>query len=376
MQEFDKIPNNEPERLRKEERKEVMTAIPERMLLYPRILRGPATGLTVQAYLTHLGWVLMHRGKVRDTYEHDDYPGLMLVIATDRISVFDFVLSAIIGGKGESLTAISLFWLTQVLQDLPNHLVPSQENPKFNGAYDLFLKYGMSFPIERALLVRKIQMLDDELIFRRHLSATRFAEYQREGAISGIALPPGLQRWEEFPDGAIFTPSTKAEVGHDINYSDVDVFYRKHGEKGRRLVALCKEAYDRGYDEARKRGLVILDTKFEGGDIIGDEVLTPDSSRYCTIEEYLRSQAVSEDPKALDKQFVRDYVDAFRSPFGGNGLKKLDPENPAHVGFAQSIILPENVLTETHQIYNQRLPELLFGMPLQQFQREYMGVPV
>lgn len=320
----------------------------------------------------------MHRGKVRDTYIHDDYPDLMLVIATDRISVFDFVLAAIIGGKGESLTAISLFWLTQVLQDLPNHLVPSQENPKFNGAYDLFLKYGTGFPIERALLVRKIQMLDDELIFRRHLSATRFAEYQKEGSISGIALPPGLQKWAEFPGGAIFTPSTKAVIGHDENYDDITAFYKRHEDTGgRELVALCRLAYDRGYDFAKTRGLVILDTKFEGGQgTLADEILTPDSSRVCTVEEFERSQAENRDPVALDKQYVRDYVDALGNPFGGKGLKKLDPENPAHVGFAQGIILPKSVLSETHQIYNQRLPELLFGMPLQQFQHEHMGVPV
>lgn len=235
-----------------------------------------------------------YRGKVRDVYDEGD--GTLTFVASDRISAFDVVMSEPIPDKGRVLTAMTEFWLTEVLaQVCPNHLVRIVEDGEHAG---------------RAMVVRKAEMLPIECIVRGRLSGSAWKEYQRDGTMHGQALPAGLRQSDLLPE-AVFTPSTKAEVGdHDENISferAVELVGAEVAEEARRISL---EAYRRGAEHAAARGIVIADTKFELGFLDGrlalcDEVLTPDSSRFWPAEGW----APGTTPPSLDKQPVRDFLE-------------------------------------------------------------------
>ncbi len=250
------------------------------------------------------GIKLLARGKVRDIYEVGDE---LLIVATDRISAFDYVLPTGIPRKGEVLTQLSLFWFDFLKGILPTHIITADVNtypeplPKFRDQLQ-----------GRSMLVQRAEMLVVECVARGYLSGSGWKDYQRTGAVCGIALPPGLRESDKLPE-PIFTPATKAQSGHDENIS-IDEAARLVGqETAEELKRLTLDVYARAAEYARERGIIIADTKFEFGRVDGelvlaDEVLTPDSSRFWPADLYEPGRP----QPSFDKQYVRDYLESIR----------------------------------------------------------------
>jgi phosphoribosylaminoimidazole-succinocarboxamide synthase len=247
---------------------------------------------------------LRARGKVRDIYDID--AGHMLIVTTDRISAFDCILPDPIPGKGRVLTAVSNFWFARLAGIVPNQLTGLRLADVIPDAAECAMLEG------RAIVVKKLKALPVEAVVRGYLIGSGWKDYQKSGRVCGIELRAGLRQAEQLPQ-AIFTPSTKAELGdHDENIS----FERTAELLGAELAAQVREVSIRLYTEAadfaRSRGIIIADTKFEFGlDDNGvlhliDEVLTPDSSRFWPVDHY----QVGISPPSFDKQFVRDYLES------------------------------------------------------------------
>ena len=254
-----------------------------------------------ESSLPHL--TLRNRGKVRDIYELD--AGHLLIVTTDRLSAFDVVLPQPIPGKGEVLTRVSNFWFGRTRTIIPNHL---SDRPLAEAIPDAAQRAALG---DRALIVRKLRPLPVEAIVRGYLIGSGWKDYQKTGAVCEIPLPAGLRMADRLP-AAIYTPSTKAEIGeHDQNIS----FDQTAGLLGAELAAQVRDTALRIYTEsaayARERGIIIADTKFEFGlDDAGrlhliDEVLTPDSSRFWPADQYQPGSS----PPSFDKQYVRDYLE-------------------------------------------------------------------
>ena len=247
--------------------------------------------------------VLLNSGKVRDIYAIDDRH--MLIVTTDRLSAFDVILPDPIPGKGAVLTALSNFWFDRTRSLIGNHL-------NAISLEEVLPDPGERAPIEgRGIVVKKLKPLPVEAVVRGYISGSGWKDYQKTGAICGITLPAGLQQAAKLPQ-AIFTPSTKAELGqHDENIS----FDRSVELLGRELAHKVRDIsirlYTEAADYARTRGIIIADTKFEfGTDAAGqlyliDEALTPDSSRFWPAASYRTGIS----PPSFDKQYVRDYLE-------------------------------------------------------------------
>jgi phosphoribosylaminoimidazole-succinocarboxamide synthase len=240
------------------------------------------------------------RGKVRDIYDLGEY---LLLVATDRISAFDVVLPDGIHRKGRVLTQISIYWFKQMEDIIPNHIVATsvEDFPEKLHKYADILK-------GRSMLVKKIRPLPVECVVRGYLSGSGWKEYKEKGVVCGIKLPEGLLESSRL-DESIFTPSTKAEQGHDINISLDDVKGIVGNDLAERLKDTSLRIYSKARDIAEKKGIIIADTKFEfglynGELILIDELLTPDSSRFWSIKDYIPGR--SQD--SYDKQIVRDYL--------------------------------------------------------------------
>jgi phosphoribosylaminoimidazole-succinocarboxamide synthase len=240
------------------------------------------------------------RGKVRDIYDLKDY---LLLIATDRISAFDVVLPNGIPGKGKVLTQISLFWFRKMKDIIKNHIVATDVDE-----FPLELKKYRDVLEGRSMLVRKAKQLPVECIVRGYLSGSGWNEYKEKGTVCGIKLPPGLTESSRL-DEPIFTPSTKAEEGHDINISFEETEKIVGRETAKKLREMSLKIYSKARAIAEKKGIIIADTKFEFGLygdelILIDEILTPDSSRLWSAKDYQPGR--SQD--SFDKQIVRDYL--------------------------------------------------------------------
>jgi len=237
---------------------------------------------------------LISSGKVRDIYELDDR---LLMVASDRISTYDVVHPTPIPGKGAVLTGISDFWFKRTGQIVPNHLISVTEDVPDDVR-------------GRAMVVQKLQMLPVECVVRGYITGSGWSDYQATGKVSGIELPEGLQESEQLPE-PIFTPSTKAESGHD-EAIDFDQAVEAVGdpELMERVRDISIQLYLFGAEHARANGVILADTKFEFGLdadnnlVIGDEVLTPDSSRYWPADTY----EVGKGQPSFDKQYVRDWA--------------------------------------------------------------------
>ena len=282
---------------------------------------------------------LFARGKVRDLYAVGD---LLLMVATDRISAFDYVLATGIPGKGRVLTQISLFWFEYLSILVPNHLVTAEveKYPAQLRPYEAELR-------GRSMLVNRARMFPAECVVRGYLSGSGWKDYKQTGQISGIALPPGMRESERLPE-PIFTPATKSMSGeHDENISFDQMVARVGGNHAEELRRLSLAIYAKASAHALERGLILADTKFEfgltaKGIVLADEVLTPDSSRFWPNEGYRPGAA----QPSFDKQFVRDYLEAV-------GWNKQPPAPE----------LPENVVRKTQEKYEQAL-HLLTGPAL------------
>lgn len=253
------------------------------------------------------------KGKVRDTYELAD--GNLLMVATDRLSAFDVVFPEGIPYKGRVLTELSLFWFEKLKGVVENHLI-STEVPSGLPSY---LK-------NRSMVVKRAKPIKLECVVRGYLAGSGLKEYNASGTVCGNKLPAGLKNSSKLPH-PIFTPSTKADVGHDINVNE---------DEGKKLVGaetyeavrdLSLKIYSAAADYAKSRGIMLADTKFEFGEFGGkiiliDEVLTPDSSRYWPADKYVEGQ----NQPSYDKQFVRDYLESI-----GWGKKPPAPHLPPEV---------------------------------------------
>ncbi len=265
------------------------------------------------------GLNLLHRGKVRDIYKVGGY---LLIVATDRLSAFDVVLPTPIPGKGRILTQMSLFWFEKLKDLVPNHLVQADVT-QFPEELKPFSKSLEG----RSMLVKEAKPLPVECIVRGYIAGSGWKDYLRTGSVCGIELPEGMLESQQLPD-AIFTPSTKADVGsHDENISFEQVRKLLGKDVAEKARDISIRLYKIAADYARERGVIIADTKFElgisGGELILiDEVLTPDSSRFWPAEEYSpgRSQP------SFDKQFVRDYLESISWD-----KKPPGPELPADI---------------------------------------------
>jgi len=246
---------------------------------------------------------LLARGKVRDVYAvGDDH---LLIVTTDRLSAFDVVLPDPIPGKGAVLTAVSGFWFRYTRNIIPNHIADLSLEAVLPDAEERAQVEG------RAIVARKLKALPVEAIVRGYLIGSGWKDYQRSGAVCGIALPAGLRMAERLPE-AIFTPSTKADVGaHDENIDFEAARTLLGGELAEQLRSVSLEIYRRCAAYARERGIIIADTKFEfgldddGRLVLIDEILTPDSSRFWPADSYAPGQS----PESFDKQYVRDYLE-------------------------------------------------------------------
>jgi phosphoribosylaminoimidazole-succinocarboxamide synthase len=249
------------------------------------------------------GLALRSRGKVRDIYELD---GTLLIVTTDRISAFDVVLPNGIPDKGKVLNQLSLYWFERTREIVPNHVI--------EGDFDRYPERLRTFGDQlrqRSMLVRKLEPVPFECVVRGYLYGSGWKEYQRTGSVCGIPLPKGLRLADRF-DEPLFTPSTKAERGHDVNVSEEEMSDSLGADLTARLKELALALYRLGSAEAESKGIIIADTKFEFGrdprtkelNLI-DEVMTPDSSRFWPKDDYRPGQ----DQPSFDKQFVREYLE-------------------------------------------------------------------
>ena len=270
---------------------------------------------------------LVKRGKVRDVYEAG--PGRLLVVASDRISAFDVVLDPGVPGKGVVLTQLSNFWFGTLADVVPNHVVGT-------AAEDFPEPFSASPALSgRGCLVREVRIVPIECVVRGYIVGSGWKEYQALGSVCGVPLPAGLRQADRLPE-PIFTPSTKAEVGHDENIPFDEVARIAGGDVAERLRDVSLELYTRAASLAEARGIIIADTKFEfgldenGGIVWADEALTPDSSRFWPADRYRPGS----NPPSFDKQFVRDWLES-------SGWNKQPP----------APVLPPDVVARTRALY-------------------------
>ena len=250
------------------------------------------------------GVTLLARGKVRDVYALGDK---LLIVASDRISAFDYILATGIPGKGRILTQLSVFWFDFLRDVTPTHFIAANvdEYPEALRAYRGQLE-------GRSMLVKRAKMMDVECVVRGYLAGSGWKEYRETSSVCGISLPPGLKESDRLPE-PIFTPSTKAQAGHDENIPFEKVVGMLGADLANRLRGVTLAIYQKAASYAETRGVIIADTKFEFGLdgeqlILADEVLTPDSSRFWPLETYRPGGP----QPSYDKQYVRDYLESIR----------------------------------------------------------------
>jgi phosphoribosylaminoimidazole-succinocarboxamide synthase len=258
--------------------------------------------------LTHL-----YSGKVRELYQTAD--GVLLLVATDRISAFDHVLPTTIPDKGKILTQLSLWWFRQLADIVPHHLVQAPIPAEFAG---------------RAMACRRLSMVPVECVARGYLAGSGLADYRRAGAVCGIPLPAGLSEGSRLPE-PVFTPATKAPRGaHDVNIPATEVAERVGAGLAAELERITLAVYRRGAELAAERGIIVADTKIElgldadGVLLLADEVLTPDSSRLWPADQW----APGRSQPSFDKQYVRDWLTSPESGWDAGGPRPPPPLPP------------------------------------------------
>ncbi len=279
------------------------------------------------------GLTLHARGKVRDIYDLGEH---LLFVASDRISAFDYVLASGIPDKGRVLTQLSLFWFNLLADIVPNHVITAD--------FDEFPVALQPFEGQlrgRSMIVRRVEMVTVECVVRGYLSGSGWKEYQQTGKVCGIALPAGLRESDQLPK-PIFTPAIKATSGHDENIPFADMVAQVGAKLSEQLRDISLRLYERAGTHARERGIIIADTKFEFGRVadevvLGDEVFTPDSSRFWPAKSY----SPGKPQLSFDKQFVRDYLEGIRW--------NKQPPAPS---------LPEEVAHKTSEKYKQAFRQL------------------
>ncbi len=273
------------------------------------------------------GFEIFKKGKVRNVFDLGDK---LLIVATDRISAFDFILPSLIPFKGKVLTQVSKFWFDFTALVCPNHVI-SAEAAHLPAA----LKPYAETLEKRSMLVKKTRVIPIECVVRGYLAGSGWKEYKASGKICGVRIPEGLRESDRLEE-PIFTPSTKAEEGHDLNISFKEMQKIVGGDLARKIKKVSLELYKRASLNALSKGIIIADTKFEFG-LLGeelvlvDEIFTPDSSRFWPLQTY----APGRPQPSLDKQFVRDYLET-------TGWDKQTPPPP---------VLPDAIIRKTSEKY-------------------------
>lgn len=285
---------------------------------------------------SHLDLKLLRRGKVRDIYELDEQ--YLVIVTSDRLSAFDVVLPTPISGKGAVLTKLTRFWMDRLKRIVPNHLTQDSRHRKLS---EELAESQPGLNPDQIEVVRKAKVVPVECVVRGYLAGSGWKDYQQTGEICGIKLPVGLRQSEELPE-PLFTPSTKADEGHDENISLTEAENRVGKETTDKLRDLSLKIYQAGRAYARERGILIADTKFEFGFVdceicLVDEVLTPDSSRFWPADQY----APGRDQPSFDKQIVRNYLTRI-------GWSKTPP-GPE---------LPPDIMAQTSKAYQEILERL------------------
>jgi len=284
---------------------------------------------------------LLHRGKVRDTYDLGG--GRLLMLASDRISAFDVVLPTPVPDKGKILARMSAFWFDLTKDVVPNHLIGMADDeaalagvPRTGALAELPAELA-----SRAMVIKRAQRIDVECVVRAYITGSAWAEYTRSGTVNAAPMPEGLVEADRFPE-FLFTPSTKAEVGHDqpLSISETEDLIGK--ELAGKVGEASLRVFAKAHDYARSRGMILADTKFEFGLIDGeltliDELLTPDSSRFWDVNDWKPGAS----PPAFDKQFVRDWLT--------DGGWNKEPPAPA---------LPDDIIEKTRERYAEALRRL------------------
>ncbi len=271
-------------------------------------------------------------GKVREIYEVDD--NSLMMVVSDRISAFDVILPTEVKDKGKVLNKISEFWFDFVKDIIPNHIITTK--------YEEFPKDFQTEEFrDRSMLVKKLKMLPIECIIRGYITGSGWKSYKEDGTVCGIKLPAGLKESEKLPE-PIFTPTTKATEGHDMNISFEEVCNLIGKDLAEEVKSKAIEIYSKCADYARSKGIIIADTKFEfgldenGNLVLADEVLTPDSSRFWPEDDY----EVGHSQKSFDKQYMRDWLKQ----------NNWDASNPTPI--------PEDVVETTRAKYIQAYERL------------------
>ncbi len=280
---------------------------------------------------------LIHKGKVRDLYEAGDK--YLLIVSTDRLSAFDFVLPTAIPGKGAILNKLSLFWFARTAHIIKNHIVSADlaEIKKYLPDADLSGEYFK----DRTMLVLKTKRVDFECIVRGYITGSGWKEYLKTGGICGVKLPPGLKEAQKLPE-PVFTPTSKADQGHDENVTFGEMAGALGAQRAEEIRAKSLALYEFAADYSAAKGILLADTKFEFGVLNGelifiDEALTPDSSRFWDAKAYKPGSS----PESYDKQFVRNWLE-------GSGWDKKTPPPP----------LPQSVAEATAAKYLEALHKL------------------
>ena len=269
---------------------------------------------------------LHKRGKVRDVFEVENK---LLIVASDRISAFDYVLPSLIPEKGKILTQLSKFWFEHTELVCPNHLETTNI-----GDFPSFLHKYRDVLEKRAMLVRKTEVIPVECVVRGYLSGSGWREYKATGETSGIKLPAGLKEADQLEE-PVFTPATKAEEGHDLNISFKEMKKLVGSDLAAKIKKLSMNLYQKASLYALSKGIIIADTKFEFGlandeILLVDEIFTPDSSRFWPVDRYSPGKS----QPSFDKQFVRDYLDS-------TGWDKMSPPP----------VLPPSIISQTADKY-------------------------
>ena len=305
----------------------------------------PSSRLTLDTSLN--GLTRHSQGKVRDIYSFPDDPTVLLIVATDRISAFDYVLGSGIPDKGKVLTQLSAFWFGETSDIVANHMRSTRVED-----FPAEARQHADVLSGRSMLVRKTEPFPIECVARGYLSGSGWKEYQQSGSVCGIKLPAGLRESDKLPE-PIFTPATKATTGHDVNISEDEAGRIVGRETIEKLRNMTLRLYSRGAAHAEHRSIIVADTKFEFGRtldgankgeiILIDEALTPDSSRFWPRDMYTPGGP----QPSFDKQFVRDYLESIRW--------NKQPPVPT---------LPPDVIEKTREKYVQAF-QLLSGLELE-----------
>ncbi len=271
---------------------------------------------------------LFKKGKVREVYEVE---GHLLIVASDRVSAFDYVLPSLIPDKGKVLTQISKFWFDHTSLICPNHVVGTEIDE-----YPAVLQKYRTLLDKRSMLTKKTEVFPVECVVRGYLAGSGWKDYQACGKTSGVKLPPDLRQGDRLEE-PIFTPATKAEEGHDINISFKEMQKMVGAELAQKIRKISIELYQKASLHALSKGIIIADTKFEfgvyeGEIILVDEIFTPDSSRFWPVSTY----APGKSQPSLDKQFVRDYLEST------DWDKQSDPP-----------VLPDSIIRQTAERYRE-----------------------